>query len=183
MQIQTRKVTLNHADIKRIYFEAFPRKERMPFPLMVAMSKLWNTQFFGFYDSGIPCGLIYLALNRKIVFVMFLAVDKRLRSNGYGSAILRQIKEKYSGKKIILSIEPCDDGVLDMALRKRRKAFYIRNGYQETGYRMKLNGVVQEILIANGKFVKKEFRSFFTFYSNGSMYPKIWKEKQPDMHL
>lgn len=99
MQIQTRKVTLNHADIKRIYFEAFPLKERMPFPLMVAMSKLWNTQFFGFYDSGIPCGLIYLALNRKIVFVMFLAVDKRLRSNGYGSAILRHIKEKYPGKK------------------------------------------------------------------------------------
>ena len=105
---------------------------------------------------------------------MFLAVDKSLHSKGYGSAILREIKNKYPNKKIIISIEPCDDNALDIELRKRRKAFYVRNGYQETGYMMKLNGVVQEIIITNGEFVKKELRSFFAFYSNGTMWPKIW---------
>ena len=95
MKLRMQKVKINNKDIKRIYFEAFPQKERMPFPLMVAMSKLWNTQFFGFYDGDIPYGLIYLASNRKIVFVMFLAVDKYLRSKGYGSFILQQIEKKY----------------------------------------------------------------------------------------
>lgn len=84
MQLRTQKVKIINTDIKRIYFEAFPKRERMPFPLMVAMSKLWNTQFFSFYDSEIPCGFIYLASNRSIVFVMFFAVDKFLRSKGYG---------------------------------------------------------------------------------------------------
>lgn len=72
MQIRTQKVKISSTDIKRIYFEAFPKRDRMPFPMMVAMSKLWNTQFFGFYDGDIPCGFTYLAFNRKIVFMMFL---------------------------------------------------------------------------------------------------------------
>lgn len=185
MQIRTEKVKLSSADIKRIYFEAFPKKERMPFPMMVAMSKLWNTQFFGFYDGNIPCGLIYMASNRKIVFVMFLAVDKSLRSNGYGSSILQQLKNKYPDKKIIVSIEPCDNNAPDIELRKRRKSFYMQNGYKETGYRMKLSGVVQEILVLNGEFVKREFRTFLAFYSNGILWPKIWEqaEKQTNSGL
>ena len=34
--------------VKEIYFDSFPKNERMPFPMMVAMSKLWNTEFLGF---------------------------------------------------------------------------------------------------------------------------------------
>ena len=163
-----------------MYFEAFPKRERMPFPMMVAMSKLWNTQFFGFYDGDVPCGFAYLASNRKILFVMFLAVDGSLRSKGYGSLILQQLKDKYPDQKIIISIEPCDDHAPDLDLRKRRKAFYMRNGYRETGYMMKLNGVVQEIIITNGAFVKREFYSFFACYSFGSVWPKIWKSSHMD---
>ena len=176
MEIRIEKVKISSTDIKRIYFEAFPQKERMPFPMMVAMSKLWNTQFLGFYDGDTPCGFIYLAANRKIVFVMFFAVDKRLHSKGYGSFILQQIRNKYPNKKIIISIEPCDDNTPDIEVRKRRKAFYLRNGYKETGYKMKLNGIVQEIIISNGEFTKREFCSFFILYSFCSVYPKIWKE-------
>lgn len=176
MKLKIQKVRINNKDIKRIYFEAFSKRERMPFPLMVAMSKLWNTQFFGFYDGDIPCGFIYLASNRKIVFVMFLAVDKCFRSKGYGSFILQQIRKKYPNKKIIVSIEPCDDIAQDIELRKRRKTFYCKNGYKETGYMMKLNGVVQEIMIANGEFIKRELCSFLLTYSFGSLYPKIWEQ-------
>ena len=176
MRLRIQKVKIRNTEIKRIYFEAFPKKERMPFPMMVIMSKLWNTQFFSFYDDDIPCGFTYLASNTKIVFVMFFAVDESLRSKGYGSLILQQLKNKYPDKKIIISIEPCDDNALDIDLRKRRKSFYMRNGYNETGYMMKLNGVVQEIIITNGEFVKREFCSFFVLYSFGSVCPQIWKQ-------
>lgn len=176
MQIRMEKVRLSSTDIKHIYFEAFPKKERMPFPMMVAMSKLWNTEFLGFYDGNTLCGFVYLAHNRKIVFVMFLAVDKRLRSKGYGSAILQNIQSKYPEKKIIISIEPCEKDAPDIELRTRRKDFYMRNRYQETGYMMKLNGIVQEIIISNGEFDKKQFRTFFAAYSNGTMWPRIWKQ-------
>lgn len=104
--------------------------------------------------------------------MMFFAVDEALRSKGYGSLILQQLKNKYPDKKIIISIEPCDDNASDIDLRKRRKSFYMRNGYNETGYTMKLNGVVQEIIITNGEFVKREFYSFFALYSSLSLIKK-----------
>ena len=104
---------------------------------------------------------------------MFLAVDKTLRSKGYGSAILQDIQNKYPDKKIIVSIEPCDKDAPDIETRIKRKDFYMRNGYRETGYMMKLTGVVQEIIISNGEFDKKQFRTFFAVYSNGTMWPSI----------
>lgn len=172
--MQIKKVKLRNIDVQNIYIDSFPKNERMPFPMMVAMSKLWNTDFWAFYDKDTLCGFIYLAHNRKIVFVMFLAVDKTIRSNSYGSAILQEIQYKYPDKKIIISIEPCDKNTPDIELRVRRKDFYLRNGYRETGYRMKLNGVVQEIIIRNGEFDKKQFRTFFAVYSNGTVWPRIW---------
>ena len=174
MKLRTEKVRLSSKDVKRIYFEAFPKKERMPFPMMVAMSKLWNTSFLGFYDRDSLCGFVYLAQNKKMVFIMFLAVDESLRTKGYGSAILKEIKNRYPDKKIMVSIEPCDDSAPDIEVRKRRKAFYRKDGYGETGYMIKLSGVVQEIMITNGDFDKKEFLLFFIFYSNGTVWPKIW---------
>ena len=174
MQLDITKVKLRSRNIKRIYFDAFPKNERMPFFMMVLMSKLWNTQFLSFYDGDIPCGFIYFAVNRKMIFIMFLAVDESLRTKGYGSAILKEIKNRYPDKKIMVSIEPSDDSAPDIEARKRRKAFYRKNGYGETGYMIKLSGVVQEIMITNGDFDKKEFLLFFIFYSNGTVWPKIW---------
>ena len=176
--MNVKKVKLGHSDVKRIYFESFPKSERMPFPLMVAMSKLWNTDFLGYYEEDTLCGFIYLAHNRKIVFVMFFAVDAALRSKGFGSAILQEIQKKYPTKKIIISIEPCDETAPDIEIRKKRKAFYLRNGYKETGYMIKLAGVVQEIIIANGEFNKSQFKRFFVLYSNGTMWPRIWKQSE-----
>ena len=40
MQLDIKKVKLSSRDIKRIYFDAFPKNERMPFFMMVLMSKL-----------------------------------------------------------------------------------------------------------------------------------------------
>ncbi len=178
MQLRIEKVRFHSKDVRRIYLDAFPPEERMPFPMMVAMSKLWNTDFLAFYDGDTLCGLAYLAHNRKLEFMMFLAVDEALRSKGYGRAILREIRNRYPEKKLIVSMEPCDPGAADLALREKRKGFYERNGYRETGYRMRLSGVEQEILIANGRFQKREFLTFFVLYSNGTVWPKIWRKKE-----
>ena len=44
-----------------------------------------------------------------------------------------------AAKNGMVSIEPCDDSAPDIEVRKRRKAFYRKNGYgsndEELGYR------------------------------------------------
>lgn len=135
------------------------------------------TIFLEFYDGDTLYGFVYLAHNRKLVFIMFLTVDEVLRSKGYGSAILHEIQNRYPDKKIIVSIEPCDAVPPDLALSTRRKAFYSCNGYRETGYRMRLSGVEQEILVCNGEFDKGKFRLFFAIYSNRTVWPKICRQE------
>lgn len=58
MALKTANVKLNDAGVKRIYLDAFPKEERMPFSMMVAMSKLWNTNFWAFYDKDVLCGFV-----------------------------------------------------------------------------------------------------------------------------
>ena len=176
MDIRAEKVNKNNKQkVKEIYLSAFPKEERMPFWLMLIMGKLWNTQFISFRHNDTVCGFVYMAVSRKLIFIMFFAVDKSLRSKGYGGRILEKIQAMYPNRKIILSIERCDVEAKDLEQRIRRKRFYQKNGYMETGYFVKLAGVEQEIIIKNGTFKKGEFRRFFIKYSNGTMYPKIWR--------
>lgn len=93
---------------------------------------------------------IYAATIRKVTFVMFFAVDKKLRSKGYGSYILDKIQSMHPNNKLIVSIEPCDKHAADIEQRLRRKNFYRNNGYTETGYFIRLGSKTQELIIKNG---------------------------------
>lgn len=164
----------NKKEIKEIYVSSFPEKERMPFILMLGMSCLWNTEFLSFYDGDTLCGLVYMATIGKQTFIMFFAVNKNIRSNGYGSSILDKIQLLHPDNKIIVSIEPCNKCAENLEQRLRRKEFYVRNGYEETGYYMKLAGQEQEILIKNGTFHRRMFTCFFMLYSCCTTIPKLW---------
>lgn len=177
MDLRVEKVARSQQknDIKDIYTASFPKEDRMPFGMMLMMSYLWNTEFLSFYDGDILCGFVYMATIKKLTFIMFFAVDENLRSKGYGSLILNKVQSMYAKHKIIISIEPCDQEAVDIDQRVRRKNFYIRNGYKETGYCIKLGGKEQEIIIKNGVFDKREFLLFFFLYSNFTMIPRIRK--------
>ena len=77
--MRTQKVRFFSRKVREMYLDAFPPAERMPFPLMVSMSKLWHNDCLEFYDGDTLYGFVYLAHNCKLVFIMFLAVDKVLR--------------------------------------------------------------------------------------------------------
>lgn len=149
----------------------------MPFGLMVAMSCLWHTDFLAFYDGNTLCGFVYTATMKKLTFLMFFAVPQQLQSMGYGSRILSQLQAMCGSRKLIVSIEPCVDAANNIAQRLRRKRFYCKNGYGETGYFMKLFGQEkQELLVKNGVFDKGEFVRFFMLYSNCTVVPKVWNK-------
>lgn len=161
-------------EIQAIYTDAFRKEDRMPFPMMLALSCLWHTDFLAFYDGDTLCGFVYLASLCRLSFIMFFAVGQGLRCKGYGSRILEQVRRLHPKNRIVVSIEPCGGEGGDSGERLRRKRFYLRNGFKETGYFLKL-GKVQEILVQNGAFDKRAFRIFFMLYSNFTMYPRIWR--------
>lgn len=162
-------------EIKKMYFEAFEKSDRMPFGMMQFMCFLGTTKFLAFYDEDVLCGFAYFAKLGKTIFVMFFAVNKKFRSMGYGSRILENIQNRFPKKKIVVSIEPVVLDAEDFEENSKRKSFYLKNGFMETGYFIKL-GKKQEILIKNGEFKKWKFRLFLMLYSNFTLYPKIWKK-------
>ena len=59
----------------------------------------------------------------------------------------------------MLDIEPVDPSVPDNAMRIRRKQFYLRNGFLESGYMLKYLGLSFEILYAGpGEFSLGDYR-------------------------
>ena len=165
--------------VREIYFSAFEKSERMNYPLMLFMAKLWHTDFYAFYDGETLCGMVYMATLLRTTFIMFFAVDEKLRNRGFGARILSQIAKMRPQNTLLVSIEMAgDEPTPENELRARRKRFYQRCGYAETGYKVTLAGITQEILAANGTFSKVRFRLFFMLYSNLTMYPRI--EKMPD---
>lgn len=163
-------------EIKRIYYASFPKEDRMPFFMMSVMTLLPTTKFLAYYDGETPCGFLYYAILGGQIFVMFFAVDETIRGKGYGTQILSALKADNCKKKVIVSIEPSvNESAVDM--NHRRKAFYLRNGFCDTGYMIRL-GKAQEVLIANGIFSKLEFRLFLALYSLFTLWPKIWKKHE-----
>ena len=142
----------NAKAVKAIYHAAFPKEERMPFWTMRLLAKMPTTQLLAFYEGGTLCGFAYVGLGEKVAFLMFLAVDQASRSQGHGSAILQALRERYPHHKHLVSIELCGEGVPNREQRLRRKAFYLRNSYQETGWQITLSKLPQEVLVANGDF-------------------------------
>ena len=64
-----------------------------------------------------------MAAKDDLAFIMFFAVDKNIRSKGYGSEILSKVQSIYPDKKIIVSIDICDMDAENIDDRIRRKHF------------------------------------------------------------
>lgn len=176
MNLTVTPVTLkNIKEVKKIYTYSFAKEDRMSPLLMLMLSKTKNTDFLSFYNKAILCGFVYMASINGLTFIMFFAVDKKLRSKGFGSQILDIVQSMYPDNKLIVSIDTCDKNAAYIEQRLRRKNFYNSNGYADTKYLLDMSDKAQEILIKNGEFDKDEFCSFFKKYSNGSINPKIWQ--------
>ena len=173
MGITMEPVSKYRRQVKRIYFDSFPKKDRMPYWMLLLMAKMNHTEFRAFCDQGRVCGFSYFAAVGKITFIMFLAVDSKLRSKGCGSLMIKEIKSLYPESQVIVSIERCDKTVENLEQRLRRKRFYEKNGFLSTGCLLELSKEQQEVLVKNGEFDPQEFSEFFKKYSNGTMNPPI----------
>ena len=119
---------------KRLFRSAFPAVEKIPFWILRLFSLRKGIDFLSFSDNGAFVGFIYLVSYKKTTFVLYLAIDGSLRGKGYGSRVLSQIKAEKPGQRIVLNIEPLDDKAPNAEQRRKRLAFYERNGFSESGY-------------------------------------------------
>lgn len=165
-------------EVKKLYNEAFPKDERIPILLLKLLARRNKAKFYGIYDNEKFVGLVYNICYKDIVFVFYLAINKELRGQGYGSKVLEAIKQKYREHRIILCIEPVDKNSNNYEQRIKRKEFYIRNGFKDANYTIKERGIKYDMLYYNEvdkKVTLQEFQELMKDYLGKMLYQNFYE--------
>lgn len=133
--------------IEALYMEAFPASERKPWALIVRRHWEGTMEILSVEDDENSfLGLAIFAFDKDLALLDYFAISGEMRDQGAGSAVLQALQERYTDRRFLLEIEttkkPCDD----LAVRERRKAFYLRNGLHPMDFDVLLFGVEMEIL-------------------------------------
>lgn len=171
--------TKNHKEcignIKKLYNEAFPKDEQVPFFYLKQRAKQSISDIFGIYDEDRFIGLLCMVYHKDIVFLWYLAIAEEERGKGYGSLILSEIAQKYKNYRLILNIEEIDENNKDDQ-QKKRKQFYLKNGYRECGFKTKEYGVVYEMLCLGEEVTYEEYAEMMKKYSNQTAFEKNYQK-------
>lgn len=146
--------------IRNLYIESFPENERFSFSMMLK-NENGHYETFAFYIDDSFCGFAILLNSGDISHILYLATKPELRGKGLGAKALASIARIKKGMRIIVDIERELPGLCDNDIRRRRKNFYLRNGYRETEVRYRWQDESYEILVLGGELSKEDFGNFW----------------------
>ena len=89
--------------INEIFISSFPIEER--YIDVNDMIKKKNTNLYSLIEDNKAIGMIYLIEHRDMIFILYIAVDSNIRSEGNGSFILNWCLNEYKSKKIFLNVD------------------------------------------------------------------------------
>ena len=158
-------------EIHPLYESSFPEDEKVPYFILKQQAKKSISDIIGVYDNNEFIGFVILVFDLDIVFLWYLAIREDKRNNGYGSQILQIINQTYSNKRIILNVEEVKNNE-----QLKRKQFYIRNGYQECGFKTMEYGVIYEMLYVHEKVSCEEYLNMMRKYSIPTLVNKNYSE-------
>ena len=135
--------------VYELYLDAFPEIERKPIPLIEEKVAEGTSEVFSIMDGDEFVGFAIFVVGEDKVLLDFFAVDPGKRCGGYGSKVFPLFFAQYPGKVFILEIEDPNAADVDkeeLAIRRRRKNFYLRQGMISMPFIIDLFGVEMEVL-------------------------------------
>lgn len=144
------------SQIKKIYETSFPKSEKFPFWVLKQCAKENNVRLDAIIDHATDkiSGMQFLISYDDITYLMYMAIDNKCRNKGFGSLVLRDLILHQANTNILLCIERPSAKKED--IKVRRKDFYLRNGFYETGCFIEDSGVEYEFLSSSKERVVTE---------------------------
>ena len=152
--------TKNLAEIQRLYEDAFPKNERHPLRNLLTTPNS-PAETMALYDGELFCGFAVLLNGRDISHIIYFAIEESLRGKGYGSAALQVLHEYKTGRRIMVDIELESPSAPNNEQRRKRKQFYLRNGYAMTSIQYRWQREDYEILAYGGDISEEEYDDFW----------------------
>ena len=151
--------------IRRLYESSFSETEKIPLEnIYRTIGRGGNLRFYR--DDGRFIGFTFSFVDGDRMFLVYFATLPELRGQGYGGQILARIREDFEGVRTFLVVEPVDDSAPDREMRRRRQAFYRRNGCFDTGIQVISDDEWFDTLFVQGVLTEEEMVSTVTLYEN-----------------
>ena len=133
--------------IKQLYEKAFPKDEQIPWDDLMRLVGEMSLDFTAYYEGEEFIGFTIVYPRKSFNWFWYFAVREDLRGKGYGQQILTQLIERYKGQPFVLDMESTTQVCDNLAQRKRRQAFYLRNGFRDTHVYRTYNDIIMTIMM------------------------------------
>lgn len=156
--------------IKKLYRTSFPLAERKPFRVIVqAVAQnvcrvyvvLCGSEFAGFMVAWQDARI------GQVVLLDYFAISPTQQGGGIGGQALALLKQKYPASPLLIEIERVDEQPTpkNQTQRLRRRAFYLRNGFESAGIFAKVFGVQMELMSLGGTATASEYINMYNLMS------------------
>lgn len=156
--------------------EAFPPEEYLAPEKLVKMAEADNFDFLALKDGDSFVGFMVVLTYESLAYLFFLAIDAASRAKGYGSRAIETLKAEYPDKQHMVDFEMPDDAAANRIQREKRRSFYLRNGYKETGLFLTYLGVDYEVFCMDEDFDPELFKAMMSTIQVEGFKPRyFWK--------
>ena len=136
------------SDLRALYESAFPDEERIPWDDLLRLVREMPLEFAEYRDGEELLGLTIVYPRTRLSWFWYFAVPEERRGRGVGQRILSALLARYEGRSLVLDMEdPAQPGAPNPGQRRRRRDFYLRNGFRETGVGRTFGPVAMTILL------------------------------------
>lgn len=142
-----------------LYRSAFPRQERKPFSRITGMVKAGRADLWTIREEGEFAGFAATVNGPKLVLLDYLAVSKKYRGWGIGTAAMWTLTNHYRDRGFFVEIESTFEKKDEV--RERRKRFYVNCGMEPMGTEADVFGVRMELLGIRCQLDLEQYRSFY----------------------
>lgn len=173
---QIQCITGQCPEVKELFNSAFPQCERIPYWLLCLFALRKKVHLLAFYDDEAFVGLMLAYDHSSYFYIAYLAVNPKIRSKGYGGAILNFAFEMADSKPLVLEVELPEQNAENLEQRNRRISFYKKHGIYDSGFRYSDKGVTYAILTSDTvNFSATKFKKLLRDFYLGCFKKKLEK--------
>lgn len=177
--LTTEIVTKNRtyfAELEVLAKEAFPPEEYLSPSTLLEMSQGENFDFIALLDNENFVGFMVVQTHNRMAYLFFLAIASQFRGNGYGGKAIALLKDLYPDKTQVVDFEMPDPTAQNNAQRLKRRQFYLRNGYKETGLFLSYFGVDYEVMSMSDDFNDDDYKALMKSIQLENFKPIYWRK-------
>ncbi len=162
--------------VRSLQKEAFPPNESYDMDHILTLAESEHIEYMSFWEDEVLCGVLFYNVGKTMVYLFYLAVNRELRSKGYGRKLLAWLKKNYPDKSIAGNIEPTGFHADNEEQRVRRLAFYERNGFHRVSCRLSDDSGLYDIISTGEEFAEDEYIRLIEELGFDAYHPTLLKK-------